>query len=150
MFGKHWIEDYVKAGRSDTPVEELEILSAHNNSKIRRRVAENENTPSVVLERLMKDPEAEVRLAVGTNVSTPVDLVYSLALDEDPSVRHGLAEDLNTPLGLLKILAQDENAYVSVRAQKTLLSLQKQWTKNSETAHIVAWPIMNAGALAMS
>ncbi len=148
MFGKHFIEDYVKAGCNGTPAEELEVLSSHSKSKIRLRVAENENTPPVVLERLIKDPDPEVRLAAGTNPFTPVDLVYSLALDEDPSVRHGLAEDPNTPLGLLKILAQDENAYVSCRAQKTLIAMQKQWTKNSEISNIVAWPIMNVGAYA--
>ncbi len=148
MFGTHFIEEYLKAGSNSTPVKELELLSSHSKAKIRLRVAENENTPSVVLERLIKDPDSEVRLAAGTNPSTPVDLVYSLALDEDPSVRHGLAEDPNTPLGLLKILAQDENAYVSYRAQKTMLSIRKQAAKNSEINNIVAWPIMNIGAYA--
>lgn len=148
MFGNQFIEDYVKAERTGTPVKELEALSSHTNSKIRLRVAENENSPAAVLERLVKDPDSDVRLAAGTNPSTPVDLVYSLALDEDPSVRHGLAEDPKTPLGLLKILAQDENAYVSCRAQKTLLSIQKQWTKNSETNNIIAWPIMNVSVYA--
>ena len=148
MFGNHFIEDYVKAGRKSTPVRELEILASHINSKIRLRVAENENTPSNVLERLIKDPDSDVRLAAGTNPNTPVDLVFSLALDEDLSVRHGLAEDPNTPLGLLKILAQDENAYVSYRAQKTLIALQKQWTKNSEASNIVAFPIINVSAYA--
>jgi len=126
----------------------LEALSSHSKSKIRQRVAENENTPSNILERLVKDPDSEVRLAAGTNPSTPVDLVYSLALDEDPSVRHGLAEDPNTPLGLLKILAQDENAYVSCRAQKTLLSMQRQWVKNADSSNIVAWPIINVSVYA--
>jgi HEAT repeat protein len=148
MFGNHFIEDYVKAGHNGTPAKELEALSTHTNSKIRLRVAENESTPSDVLERLVKDPDSDVRLAAATNPSTPVDLVFSLALDEDPSVRHGLAEDPNTPLGLLKILAQDENAYVSCRAQKTLLSMQKQWKKNSEISNVIAWPIMNVGVYA--
>lgn len=148
MFGNQLIDDYLKAGNNGTAAKELETLASHTRSKIRLRVAENEKTPSHVLERLVKDPDPEVRLAAAANASTPVDLVFSLALDEDPSVRHGLAEDPNTPLGLLKILAQDENAYVSCRAQKTLLSLQRQWTKNSETTNVIPWPIVNVGVYA--
>lgn len=125
MILMEWIDNYVKAGQTNTPREQLLHLANSDNYRIRLRVAENPKTPAEVLEKLAADEHPEVRLAVATNTSAPVDITFRLAFDQDPTVRFGLAEDTRSPLGVLKLLANDDNAYVAARARKTIEAVSR-------------------------
>jgi hypothetical protein len=133
MMSMNWIENYIKAGSSQTSTEELEMLAHSDNHKIRMRVAENPNVSNKILEYLAKDSDADVRLAVALNHACSQDTIFELACDPDPTVRHGLAEDPMAPYKVLQALADDVNPYVSCRAQKTLQKLTMMKTHSAKS-----------------
>lgn len=143
MLGINWIEDYLKAGCSETPVEQLALLAHNKQHKIRMRVAENSRTPIEVLEYLSKDENSDVRLAVATNPNSPLEMIRMLAHDTDPTVRHGLAEDPNTPYDVLQLLLEDSNPYVSCRAYKTMRALGLLAPERTESYRLYMWPGLN-------
>lgn len=117
-------EEYIRAGSPQTAAAELEILSAHETYKIRRRVAENNNTPVNILLILAEDSHPEVRATVADHNLTPKEVLERLAADECLEVRYTLAENANLPMEILLKLAEDENPYVSHRAYRTIRLLQ--------------------------
>lgn len=117
---------YIKAGCPELDEQELRMFANSDVARIRLRVAENIRTPRDILEQLARDVDPDVRIAVASNTNATIDLVRSLAKDEEPSVRLAIAEDPRTPTSILKELAEDSNAYVSVRACKTLEKLRRR------------------------
>jgi hypothetical protein len=124
-------QDYLRAGNSQTPCEELRKLFADTNVRVRRRVAENSNTPLDVLRTMSDDPDDEVRIAVASNPGCPSDVIEKIVNDESVFVRFELAEDPRLPEELLQRLAEDDNAYVKDQAQRTLagIALEKALTE---------------------
>ncbi|MBX9877413.1 MAG: HEAT repeat domain-containing protein [Candidatus Obscuribacterales bacterium] len=139
----NWIEDYLKAGCPETPLDELALLAHNKDHKIRMRIAENSGTPIEVLEYLSKDENSDVRLAVATNSNSSLEMIRMLAHDTDPTVRHGLAEDPNTPCEILKVLLEDSNPYVSCRARKTMQALGLLTPEPAEPNRLYMWPGLN-------
>jgi len=143
MLGLNWIEDYLKAGRPETPKKQLAMLAHSGDHKIRMRVAENSGTPVEVLEYLSKDENSDVRLAVATNPNSTLAMINMLAYDTDPTVRHGLAEDPHTPFDVLTILLKDANPYVSCRACKTMQALGLLKPEPAESQRLYMWTGFN-------
>lgn len=115
-----WLQDYLAAGNAKTGASALRKLASSSVDRVRLRVAENQRTPQDVLTFLASDHNPDVRTAVALNTSTPKALRKRLATDMDPSVRYAIAEDPNTDRDILLHLCDDANAYVAVRAQRTL------------------------------
>lgn len=140
MLGMNWIENYLRAGSSETTIEELAQLAVSEHHKIRMRVAENLRTSPEILEYLANDKHTDVRLAVATNRTAPPEVILKLAHDDDATVRHGLAEDPDTARVVLWILSNDENPYVSCRARKTMQSLGLLDAEPSDSHRLYMWP----------
>ena len=121
---KKGFDEYLLAGRADTPRSVMRLLSLSPLECVRQRVAENVSAPHAVLRALSKDADADVRIAIAHNSRTPSAVLSSLARDNNPDVRLAMAENPYLPLYVLSILAADENPYVSQRATKTIADAQ--------------------------
>lgn len=117
------VTDYIKAGNANLSQDSLEDLVIHENSNVRRHLAENPRTPASFLARLAADEQPEVRLAVVSNPSTPFPSLFLLSKDQSSDVRYGIAEDARAPQWILCSLCFDENPYVASRAETTLARL---------------------------
>jgi hypothetical protein len=114
------LDQYIKAGSSNTKLEELRVLAEHLCDKIRMRVAENPAASTELLWNLAHDPSPDVRVAVGCNNSCDATILDLLVRDSDVIVRHGLAQNVATPRVLLEKLAEDDNGWVRGEALKSL------------------------------
>ena len=100
---------------------DLDFLSTHEDSYVRRCVAQNRSTPSYLLRKLSSDTVTRVRAAVARNPKTPRDRLVSLSVDPSHVVRAAVARNPNAYLDLLTKLAQDDDSdvlYALAQSQK--------------------------------
>ncbi len=126
---------YIAIGHPETAIEELRNHAKHEHHMIRLRVAEHPNSTHDLLRSLADDHHAEIRIAVSEHPDTPNDVLETLINDVSVDVRYALAENPLIPEPMLRRLAEDENAYVSHRAQKTLVCLNKGTTQHMPDSH---------------
>lgn len=105
----------------DSPPEVLSYLAATGNRKLLIRIAEHPHASAEILTELSRHDDGDVRLAVADNGHTPLPVLLEMAVGLDADVRYRLAENPALPATILSQLANDENAYVSTRAQRTLM-----------------------------
>jgi hypothetical protein len=108
------------ATHPDSPAAVLDFLANIDNEQLLIRVAENPQTDTATLLRLAKSQYASVRIAVADHANTPIHVIKMLVRDEAVDVRYALAENPALPASLLTELSNDENAYVMMRAKRTL------------------------------
>jgi hypothetical protein len=108
------------ATHPDSPAAVLDFLANIDNEQLLIRVAENPQTDTATLLRLAKSQYASVRIAVADHANTPIHVIKMLVRDEAVDVRYALAENPALPASLLTELSYDENAYVMMRAKRTL------------------------------
>ena len=119
--------EYLAAGNPSTSADGLRRLCFHDNTKVRRQLAENPNTPQDVLRALSWDKDPEVRASLASNSAVPPDTIEALCRDRDLNVRLLLSEGLHLPERILKLLAGDSNPYVRDRAE---------WTRSVKTMEL--------------
>jgi hypothetical protein len=85
-------DTYIKAGRKDTPPEELARLAEHPDSDVRWHVAINPCTPLDVLIKLATDCNWLVRYRVIYHPNVPVEALLILMKDKDALLRKSALE----------------------------------------------------------
>jgi hypothetical protein len=108
------------ATHPDSPAAVLDFLSNTDKEDLLVRIAENPQAATPTLARLAQSPYASVRIAVADNANTPIHIIKGLSHDDGLDVRYALAENPALPASILTELGNDENAYVSMRAKKTM------------------------------
>ena len=89
-------------------------------------VAQNKTVPIEVLEELAKHQDSKVRDMVARKRKIPESLTFVLANDKDASVRHALANNGKVTESVLCILVNDPWETVRERATEKLKALTKQ------------------------
>lgn len=118
------IDNYIKAGSPETPVDELRALVADRSASVRRRLAENPHTPEDVLLKLAEDEDPEVRCAAAEHEHASRMMLERLVNDDSVQVRYAVAGQYTLPSDLLELLStSDENPYVRDHARLTLEGL---------------------------
>lgn len=97
-----------KAKTSSDP-KELSELSSHENSYVRRYVADNKSTPVQLLATLSKDEDWNVRSRVALNPRTPKDVLDNLSSDKDENVRWKVSMNPSTGEETLMKLKDDKS-----------------------------------------
>jgi len=115
----HYVR-WLIATHPDSPSAVLDYLSTIDKEELLVRIAENPQAATPTLARLAQSPYASVRIAVSDNPNTPIHVIKMLTHDEGLDVRYALAENPALPASILAELSNDENAYVAVRAKKTM------------------------------
>lgn len=82
---------------NETPLsyEEAKELARHNDSNVRKQLAQREDIRPEILFYLAGDPSADVRRAIASNQSTPPQAFVNLARDPDETIRSNLAEKIS-------------------------------------------------------
>lgn len=108
------------ATHPDSPSAVLDYLANIDNEQLLVRIAENPQASTPTLARLAESLYSSVRIAVADNANTPIHVVKGLINDSAIDVRYSMAENPALPASLLTELSTDENAYVAVRAARTM------------------------------
>jgi hypothetical protein len=97
---------------TESKVQRLRVLAAHENPKIRESVASNAHTPDDVMATLAKDADEGVRACVARNEAASCDILRSLVDDESERVRGFLAVNYFVPEDAMERLAMDRSRTV--------------------------------------
>ena len=97
---------------TESKLQRLRILAAHENPKIRESVASSYHTPDDVMASLAQDPDEGVRACVARNETASCDILRSLVDDESERVRGFLAVNYFVPEDAMERLAQDRSETV--------------------------------------
>ena len=100
--------------------EESRELALHDDSAVRRKLAERSDVQPEVLYYLADDPDPGVRGAIARNEAAPTQVDLRLINDDDESVRLGLADKIAR---LAPGLTPDEQNQVRARTYEALETL---------------------------
>lgn len=97
---------------TESKIERLRLLAAHENPKIRESVASSYHTPEEVMWQLARDPDEGVRACVARNETVACDILRSLADDPSERVRGFLAINFYVPADAMEQLSADRSDVV--------------------------------------
>ena len=92
---KKLLDRFLNGGKGkEFTYEEARELARHEDTDVRRELADRKDTKPEILYYLTDDPSPEVRAAIAKNESAPHQADLRLATDDDETVRGGLAEKI--------------------------------------------------------
>ncbi len=97
---------------TESKIQRLRVLAAHENPKIRESVASSYHTPDDVMAELARDADEGVRACVARNETASCDILRSLVDDESERVRGFLAVNYFVPEDAMERLANDRSDVV--------------------------------------
>lgn len=105
-------QHYRSPALTDSKLHRLRLLAAHENPKIRERVAADHHAPADLVETLAKDPDPGVRATLARNETVSCDILRDLAQDESETVRGFVAVNYFVPADVMDELAEDPSPVV--------------------------------------
>lgn len=111
---------YIRAGSTSLSKEEMSDLSACDDYRVRRRIAEHPSAWQELLEKMASDSHADVRVAVSEHPATSSQILQRLSEDFSDDVRFAMASNHNLPVAILESFIKDDNPFVVRRAEQTL------------------------------